>query len=189
MSTEEPSSDTPPLSNGVEFSPSNTPAKRVRRPVRRGSPSLPPSPPSKVVRKPAVTGARGQAPAGGAAPSTAALAGEADEGVEAGSPHDSSDDLDGMYGDGNGEVVSDEDDDSKGTGKAASGKRKRKDAGTGGGRWTVAEDLALRNGVTEVGAKNWRAISLKFLKGKRSDVQCLHRWQKVRVCAGCGRMR
>lgn len=50
---------------------------------------------------------------------------------------------------------------------------------TSGGRWTVGEDAALRAGVNEVGAKNWRTISLKYLKGKRSDVQCLHRWQKV----------
>ena len=37
----------------------------------------------------------------------------------------------------------------------------------------------------QIGAKNWRAISQKYLKGKRSDVQCLHRWQKVRVITTC----
>ncbi len=35
-----------------------------------------------------------------------------------------------------------------------------------------------------MGAKNWRTISLKYLKGKRSDVQCLHRWQKVGAAKG-----
>ena len=30
-----------------------------------------------------------------------------------------------------------------------------------------------------IGPKNWRRISTEFLHGKRSDVQCLHRWQKV----------
>merc|ERR1712167_327209 len=30
-----------------------------------------------------------------------------------------------------------------------------------------------------IGPKNWRRISSEFLQGKRSDVQCLHRWQKV----------
>jgi len=37
----------------------------------------------------------------------------------------------------------------------------------------------LRKGVAEVGAKNWRRISTDFLEGVRTDVQCLHRWQKV----------
>jgi hypothetical protein len=48
-----------------------------------------------------------------------------------------------------------------------------------GGKWTKAEDDLLRTGVEEIGAKNWKAISVRFLKGKRTDVQCLHRWQKV----------
>jgi hypothetical protein len=30
-----------------------------------------------------------------------------------------------------------------------------------------------------VGAKNWKRISLEFFFDKRTDVQCLHRWQKV----------
>jgi len=30
-----------------------------------------------------------------------------------------------------------------------------------------------------VGAKNWKRISIEFLDGRRSDVQCLHRWNKV----------
>lgn len=48
-----------------------------------------------------------------------------------------------------------------------------------GGKWTKYEDECLRAGVEEIGAKNWKAISVRFLKGKRTDVQCLHRWQKV----------
>jgi hypothetical protein len=37
----------------------------------------------------------------------------------------------------------------------------------------------LRDGVRAIGPKNWKKISEEFLGGKRSDVQCLHRWQKV----------
>lgn len=47
------------------------------------------------------------------------------------------------------------------------------------GRWTTEEDSALRAGVAHFGARNWRAISAEFLGNGRSDVQCLHRWQKV----------
>ena len=49
----------------------------------------------------------------------------------------------------------------------------------GGGRWTKKEDALLRHAVKQVGAKNWKKISVEYLKGTRSDVQCLHRWQKV----------
>jgi hypothetical protein len=49
----------------------------------------------------------------------------------------------------------------------------------GGGRWTKEEDAMLRAGVTAIGAKNWRLISQEYLSDSRSDVQCLHRWQKV----------
>lgn len=48
-----------------------------------------------------------------------------------------------------------------------------------GGRWTKEEDQKLRDAVAAIGAKNWRRISKEFLQGVRSDVQCLHRWQKV----------
>merc|ERR1711991_228474 len=41
------------------------------------------------------------------------------------------------------------------------------------------EDEQLRKAVEAIGPKNWRRISSEFLQGKRSDVQCLHRWQKV----------
>ena len=49
----------------------------------------------------------------------------------------------------------------------------------GGGKWTKAEDALLREAVKAVGPKNWRRISAEYLHGQRSDVQCLHRWQKV----------
>jgi len=49
----------------------------------------------------------------------------------------------------------------------------------GSGRWTKEEDAKLRSAVAAVGAKNWKRISQEFLDGRRSDVQCLHRWNKV----------
>lgn len=45
------------------------------------------------------------------------------------------------------------------------------------GKWTEEEDELLRRAVKEFGGKNWKKISSR-LQG-RSDVQCLHRWQKV----------
>lgn len=42
---------------------------------------------------------------------------------------------------------------------------------------SCSQDTALRHAVEQHGAKNWKAIA-KFLPG-RSEVQCLHRWQKV----------
>ena len=45
------------------------------------------------------------------------------------------------------------------------------------GKWTPAEDDLLKSAVQEFGGKNWRRISSK-IEG-RTDVQCLHRWQKV----------
>jgi hypothetical protein len=51
----------------------------------------------------------------------------------------------------------------------------------GGGRWTKDEDQKLRAAVAIVGPKNWKRISQEFLDEKRSDVQCLHRWQKVNL--------
>ena len=39
------------------------------------------------------------------------------------------------------------------------------------------QDEALRRAVDENGAKNWKLISLKI--PGRTEVQCLHRWQKV----------
>jgi len=45
------------------------------------------------------------------------------------------------------------------------------------GKWTEDEDDILRRAVKEYGGKNWKKIASR-LKG-RTDVQCLHRWQKV----------
>lgn len=46
-----------------------------------------------------------------------------------------------------------------------------------GVKWSKQEDDALRIAVDEHGAKNWKLIS-KYLP-QRTEVQCLHRWQKV----------
>jgi hypothetical protein len=48
-----------------------------------------------------------------------------------------------------------------------------------GGRWLPEEDQRLRDGVAAVGAKNWKKVSEMYMDSKRTDVQCLHRWQKV----------
>ena len=45
------------------------------------------------------------------------------------------------------------------------------------GHWTTEEDEILQEAVSENGGKNWKKIS-ESLPG-RTDVQCLHRWQKV----------
>lgn len=45
------------------------------------------------------------------------------------------------------------------------------------GKWTEQEDEILRQAVDDHGGKNWKKIADR-LPG-RSDVQCLHRWQKV----------
>ena len=57
------------------------------------------------------------------------------------------------------------------------------------GKWLQAEDEALRQAVDQYGAKNWKVIahaltSILAASGiqslmERTDVQCLHRWQKV----------
>lgn len=47
------------------------------------------------------------------------------------------------------------------------------------GRWTKHEDELLREAVAEYGPKNWKRISDAAFDGLRTDVQCLHRWQKV----------
>lgn len=44
-------------------------------------------------------------------------------------------------------------------------------------KWSKQEDDTLKQAVEEHGAKNWKLISTR-LPG-RSEVQCLHRWQKV----------
>jgi hypothetical protein len=45
------------------------------------------------------------------------------------------------------------------------------------GHWTKEEDALLRAAVLKYDAKNWKKIA-ECLVG-RTDVQCLHRWQKV----------
>jgi Myb-like DNA-binding domain len=45
------------------------------------------------------------------------------------------------------------------------------------GKWTEGEDNLLREAVTDFGGKSWKKIASR-LPG-RTDVQCLHRWQKV----------
>jgi hypothetical protein len=47
-----------------------------------------------------------------------------------------------------------------------------------GGKWTVEEDENLKVIVANHGAKNWREVA-GLLGGTRTDVQCLHRWNKV----------
>merc|ERR1719502_415949 len=48
-----------------------------------------------------------------------------------------------------------------------------------GVRWTAEQDQQLREAVAAVGPQNWKMIASQYLGGARSDVQCLHRWQKV----------
>jgi len=45
------------------------------------------------------------------------------------------------------------------------------------GKWTEEEDELLRDAVADYGGKSWKKIAGR-LPG-RTDVQCLHRWQKV----------
>ena len=47
------------------------------------------------------------------------------------------------------------------------------------GKWSKTEDDALRAVVQKLGGKNWKRISELAFSGSRTDVQCLHRWQKV----------
>ena len=48
---------------------------------------------------------------------------------------------------------------------------------TSRGNWTAEEDELLRNAVQQYGGRNWKKISDQI--PERTDVQCLHRWQKV----------
>ncbi|CAM9426674.1 unnamed protein product, partial [Ectocarpus fasciculatus] len=45
-------------------------------------------------------------------------------------------------------------------------------------KWAEEEDEQLRNIVLEHGPKNWKGIA-ELLGDTRTDVQCLHRWNKV----------
>jgi hypothetical protein len=58
---------------------------------------------------------------------------------------------------------------------AAKPKSKKRRASMG--KWTLAEDEALRKAVDANNSRNWKKIAMS-LPG-RTDVQCLHRWQKV----------
>jgi hypothetical protein len=44
-------------------------------------------------------------------------------------------------------------------------------------KWSTEEDTCLRAIVTEMGPKNWKEICKRL--PHRTEVQCLHRWQKV----------
>jgi hypothetical protein len=61
----------------------------------------------------------------------------------------------------------------------AGSRRKSEPAIGGAGRWTKDEDGRLRAAVAALGAKNWKRVSIEYLASQRSDVQCLHRWNKV----------
>lgn len=63
----------------------------------------------------------------------------------------------------------------KAQGSAASSGSKRR---ASMGKWSEEEDEVLRRAVKEHGGKNWKKIAQR-LGGGRTDVQCLHRWQKV----------
>lgn len=45
------------------------------------------------------------------------------------------------------------------------------------GKWTIEEDDKLREAVADYGGKSWKKIAIRLKN--RTDVQCLHRWQKV----------
>ena len=47
-----------------------------------------------------------------------------------------------------------------------------------GGKWSPEEDQLLREIVNKNGGKNWKKIASE-LGDTRTDVQCLHRWNKV----------
>eukprot|EP01083_Nonionella_stella_P055980 147631_1 len=46
-------------------------------------------------------------------------------------------------------------------------------------KWTPEEDDLLRQAVVANNFKNWRKIASIFGPDQKTDVQCLHRWQKV----------
>eukprot|EP01040_Poterioochromonas_malhamensis_P005053 gene5052-5416_t len=54
----------------------------------------------------------------------------------------------------------------------------KKGAGPAGGKWTQEEDNMLREIVQEHGPKSWKKVA-SLLGSNRTDVQCLHRWNKV----------
>lgn len=50
-----------------------------------------------------------------------------------------------------------------------------------GGRWTKGEDDQLRRAVKQYGEGDWERLSLEVFDGRRTAVQCIHRWTKVRT--------
>ena len=64
-----------------------------------------------------------------------------------------------------------------GQGSVTSGASTPKTPGTSRGKWSADEDELLREAVNKYGGRNWKRIS-EAMSG-RTDVQCLHRWQKV----------
>ncbi|CAM9120107.1 unnamed protein product [Ectocarpus sp. 8 AP-2014] len=60
----------------------------------------------------------------------------------------------------------------------AAGAKGARSKGPKGGKWTKEEDTRLREIVEHHGARNWRMVA-EQLGTLRSDVQCLHRWNKV----------
>jgi hypothetical protein len=53
-----------------------------------------------------------------------------------------------------------------------------------GGKWTQDEDNQLRDIVHEHGPKSWKKVA-SLLGSNRTDVQCLHRWNKVLKVRNC----
>ena len=47
------------------------------------------------------------------------------------------------------------------------------------GQWTADEDERLIAAVNLFQQKNWKKVAEHAFAGSKSDVQCLHRWQKV----------
>jgi len=46
-------------------------------------------------------------------------------------------------------------------------------------KWSAEEDELLRASVAQHGGKNWKKIAYTAFGQSKTDVQCLHRWQKV----------
>ena len=71
--------------------------------------------------------------------------------------------------------MDDDDDDSEETQLLSASPDYKRRASTG--KWSSLEDASLRRAVAVNSGKNWKKIAF-HLPG-RTDVQCLHRWQKV----------
>lgn len=46
-------------------------------------------------------------------------------------------------------------------------------------KWTIEQDNKLRESVQLHDGKNWKKIAYDAFGHSKTDVQCLHRWQKV----------